>query len=64
MQLKRNSTREDNQHIAIKDFSRVLAKYRLKLSEKQSNMIQKLYKVNYRGDVNVISIEPLYELEK
>lgn len=40
-------------------FLRVLRKFRLKLSEKQTGIIKKLYKVSYVNEKDVISIQPI-----
>ena len=62
--LNRNAIQDDKSLIKIGDLLRILAKFRLKLSDNQKVIIQKLYRVLYVSDSDVISIYPLLDLEK
>ena len=57
--LDRHALREDKSLIRMDKFLRVLRKFRLKLSEKQTGIIKKLYKVSYVNEKDVISIQPI-----
>lgn len=48
----------------MQEFLRVLAKFRLKLNDKQKSIIQKLYRVLYVEDQSMISIQPILDMEK
>ena len=49
--------------IKLSTFIRCLAKYRLKLSDKQKVMIHKLYRVNYVSNPDVVSISNIFDME-
>ena len=59
-----SSVEDDSSQLKMEQFIKVLASYRLRLSDKQSSVLQKLYKVNHCVDPEVISIQPLLDLEK
>ena len=60
--LDRHGMRDDKSLIRLTDLLRILRKFRLKLSERQTTIIQKLYKVHYVSDKDVISIQPLRDM--
>lgn len=62
--LKKHANKDDNCLIKIKDFLSVLAKFRLKLSDRQRQLIQKLYRVLYIADPGTISVQQIYDVEK
>ena len=48
----------------MSEFLRILGKFRLKLSQKQQSVIQKLYRVKYVATPNVITIQSLLDMER
>ena len=56
-QMDRNLMRGETSLIHISQFLRVLAKFKIKLSDKQKDTITKLYKVSYAGDPKIINIQ-------
>ena len=47
----------------MSNFLSILEKFKLRLSEKQSTMTQKIFQVSYTDDQNVISIQYLLDIE-
>ena len=43
---------------------RILAKFKLKLSEKQRKVMQNLYQVQHLGNLEFINVQPIFDLEK
>ena len=56
--------KDERSLIKMQEFLRVLAKFRLKLNDKQKSIIQKLYRVLYVEDQSMISIQPILDMEK
>ena len=45
-------------------YFQILEKFRLKLSDKQLSLTQKIYQVSYLNDVNIIDIQWLIDMEQ